>query len=96
MTKHYWHSTEFKHILRGVASRYPKTYQRIGRQLEANGIFKYRGLNRQPTKEELQKEFFAFVAAMPPHIIPFYSFGNDKKWQEIDWFKTYQLIGIDP
>ncbi len=94
MTKQfYWHSYEFR-FLREIQARYPKTYQKVGRQLEANGIFDHRKSkpNNPPTKEELQAEFFAILAAMPPHIIPFEKMGNPTQWKDINWLKTYQCL----
>tara|TARA_R100001082_G_C4270294_1_gene119453 strand:- start:99 stop:401 length:303 start_codon:yes stop_codon:yes gene_type:complete len=88
VTKHYWHSYEFR-FLRYTAGHYPKTYQRVGKQLEELGIFKDRELDN---KEQLKREFFAIIAAMPPHVVPFAPYGNNKKWREIDWYKTYQAL----
>ena len=90
----YWHSHEFRHMLRGVASRYPKTYQKVGRHLEEIGIYK----NRESIGnegEELKREFFAIVSAMPCHIIPNADMGNDKQWKDIDWYETYKYIFED-
>ena len=88
----YWHSYTFRHLLRGIAARYPKTYKKVGTQLHINGVFKHRVLrpDDDPTREELLREFLAFVAAMPPHIIPYSDFGDNRQWHEINWLKEYK------
>ena len=87
----YWHSYEFRHMLRGIASRYPKTYQKVGRQLEENGIYVYREVLGK-TEWALKREFFAIISVMPADVIPYAEMGDTRQWKEFDWYKTYKYI----
>lgn len=67
--------------MREIAARYPITYRRVGEKIEALGY----DLSTEPPPSETHTMMFAILAAMPPHVVPYRSMGDDKTWGEIDW-----------
>ena len=71
--------------MRDVADRYPKTYQKIGKTLVSLGYDIDPCSTYRHTPKELHRMFLAIIAAMPPHVKPYWSLGIELKWGEIDW-----------
>jgi len=67
--------------MREIAARYPVTYRRVGEKIEALGF----DLSVEPTPKEICRMMTAILAAMPPHVVPYGSMGDDRAWSEIDW-----------
>ncbi len=67
--------------MREIASRYPITYKRVGKTIEALGY----DLTVEPNAEVSCRMMISILAAMPPHVIPYGSMGNNKSWGEINW-----------
>lgn len=85
MTKIYWHNHEFRHELRSVAARFPKTYQKVGKILKEKGILEYQKDWKNQTKQDVLREWLGIIQYMPKHVIPYGGMGDDKKWGEYDW-----------
>ena len=67
--------------MREIASRYPVTYKKVGKKVEALGY----DLTVEPKPYEIETMMLAILAAMPPHVIPYGSMGDNTPWGEIDW-----------
>ena len=67
--------------MREIAARYPITYRRVGENIEALGF----DLTVEPSKGDCYRMMLAILAAMPPHVIPYGSMGNDTPWALTDW-----------
>tara|TARA_B100001093_G_scaffold311760_1_gene297538 strand:+ start:245 stop:505 length:261 start_codon:yes stop_codon:yes gene_type:complete len=67
--------------MREIASRYPITYKRVGKTIEALGY----DLSVEPKAEVSYRMMISILAAMPPHVIPYGSMGDNKSWGEISW-----------
>ena len=85
MTKIYWHNYEFRHELRSVQARFPKTYQKVGKILKEKGILEYNKDWKNQPKQDVLKEWLGIIQYMPKHVIPYGGMGDDKKWGEYDW-----------
>ena len=77
----YWHPFALRYPMREIAARYPITYKKVGETIEALGF----DLTVEPSKAECSRMMLAIIAAMPPHIIPYGSMGDDRPWALIDW-----------
>ena len=80
--KTYWHPYALRRPMREIASRYPITYRKVGEKVKAMGF----DLQGEPTKAETHQLMVAILAAMPPHVIPYGSMGDDTPWGEYNWF----------
>ena len=67
--------------MREIAARYPITYRRVGEKIEALGY----DLSTEPAPHDTSTMMLAILAAMPPHVIPYGSMGDNRTWGEIDW-----------
>ena len=67
--------------MREIASRYPITYKKVGNTIEALGF----DLTVEPSRHDCHRMMLAILAAMPPHVIPYGSMGNDTPWALTDW-----------
>ena len=67
--------------MREIAARYPITYRRVGEKIEALGY----DLSVEPSPSDIHTMMIAILAAMPPHVIPYSSMGDNRTWGEIDW-----------
>jgi|TARA_R100000479_G_scaffold32775_1_gene13296 hypothetical protein len=67
--------------MREIASRYPITYKKVGNTIEALGF----DLTVEPSKHDCYRMMLAILAAMPPHVIPYGSMGDDTPWALTDW-----------
>ena len=88
----YWHDYTLRHPMREIASRYPKTYKKVGDQLREMGLT---GDGKRPiSKELLLKQWIATLAAMPPHVQPYRDMlgGNTRTWGEQDWTPIFDEI----
>jgi hypothetical protein len=77
----YWHPYRLRRPMREIAARYPITYRRVGEKIEALGF----DLTVEPSKHDCYRMMLAILAAMPPHVIPYGSMGNDTPWALTDW-----------
>ena len=77
----YWHPWALRRPMREIASRYPITYKKVGKKIEALGY----DLSVEPDPHHVETMMVAILAAMPPHVIPYGSMGDDTPWGEIDW-----------
>ena len=81
----YWHPYELKSVMREVAHRYPKTYEKLGNLLLQQG-FDVSDSAKWHEASEVYRIWLVIMAAMPPHVIP-----NDRgepdqtPWGEINW-----------
>ena len=78
----YWHPYALRRPMREIAARYPITYRKVGEKVKAMGF----DLQGEPTKVETHQLMVAILAAMPPHVIPYGSMGDDTPWGEYNWF----------
>jgi len=93
MTKIYWHNHEFRFELRQIQARYPKTYQKVGKILQEQGVLEYNKDWKNQTKQDVLREWLSILQYMPKHVIPYGPMGDDRKWGEIDWTRrTTDLI----
>ena len=67
--------------MREIASRYPITYKKVGKKIEGLGY----DLSVEPDPHQVETMMLAILAAMPPHVIPYGSMGDNTPWGEIDW-----------
>jgi len=86
----YWHNYEFRHELRSVAARFPKTYAKVGKILQEKGYLDYQKDFKNQTKTDIFREWLGILQYMPKHVIPYEGMGNNKKWGEYDWTKITQ------
>ena len=77
----YWHPFALRHPMREVAARYPVTYRKIGEVIAARGL----ACDVEPPPEVSYQIMIAIIAAMPPHIIPYGSMGDDTPWSHTEW-----------
>ncbi len=77
----YWHPWALRRPMREIASRYPITYKKVGKTIEALGF----DTSVEPSKPDCYRMMLAILAAMPPHVIPYGSMGNDTPWALTDW-----------
>tara|TARA_B100001094_G_scaffold117303_1_gene113148 strand:- start:176 stop:748 length:573 start_codon:yes stop_codon:yes gene_type:complete len=77
--------------MREIAARYPVTYRRVGEKIEALGF----DLSVESTPKETYRMMTAILAAMPPHVVPYGSMGDDKTWAEIDWCEFMSDLSAD-
>ncbi len=77
----YWHPWALRRPMREIASRYPITYKRVGKTIEALGY----DLTIEPKAEVSYRMMISILAAMPPHVIPYGSMGDNKSWGEVNW-----------
>ena len=77
----YWHPYALRRPMREIASRYPITYRKVGEKFRAMGF----SFQNEPTKAETYQLMVAILAAMPPHVIPYGSMGDDTAWGEYNW-----------
>ena len=77
----YWHPYRLRRPMREIAARYPITYRRVGEKIAALGF----DLTVEPSKDDCYRMMLAILAAMPPHVIPYGSMGNDTPWALTDW-----------
>ena len=77
--------------MREIAARYPITYRRVGEKVEALGY----DLSSEPAPHHIHTMMFAILAAMPPHVIPYGSMGDDRTWGEIDWREFIADLSAD-
>jgi hypothetical protein len=89
----YWHDHELRLPLREVASRYPKTYQKVGAELRKKGLTS-EGKSWEESRQILYAQWIATLAAMPPHVVPYQNFGDSKTWAEQDWIS--EMKHLDP
>ena len=81
----YWHPYELKSVMRKVAHRYPKTYEKVGNLMLKQG-FDVSEASAQFEPFEVYLMWIAIMAAMPPHVIPADRGELDQTpWCEIDW-----------
>lgn len=81
MAVKYWHPWALRHPMREIAARYPVTYERVGRIIDAHGF----DCTIHAPPSEPRRVFIAILAAMPPHVIPYGSMEDDTPWGSIDW-----------
>ena len=87
----YWHHYDLRFLMRPIAARYPRTYKKVGDKLKASG--KLCTYETEPSKEDVLRELFGIISAMPPHIKPWEKCNNDPQtWVEIDWSKMIEQI----
>ena len=67
--------------MREIAARYPVTYRRVGDAVAARGL----DFVGEPSPSETRRIMLAIIAAMPPHVIPYGSMGDNTPWGLIDW-----------
>ena len=67
--------------MREIAARYPVTYERVGRIVQARGF----DCSIHAGRSEPRRVMLAILAAMPPHVIPYGSMGDHTPWGSIDW-----------
>lgn len=67
--------------MREIAARYPITYKKVGKTIEALGL----DTTVEPEPEVTFRIMLAILAAMPPHVIPYGSMGDDTPWSHTDW-----------
>ena len=67
--------------MREIAARYPVTYRRVGDAVAARGL----NFVGEPSPPETRRIMLAIIAAMPPHVIPYGSMGDNTTWGLIDW-----------
>jgi len=90
----YWHPYELKWVMRPIAHRYPKTYEKIGNVLLKKGFDVSNPATEIPPAQTYRM-WLAIMAAMPPHVIP-----NDRgepdqtPWAEIDWERFTESLRI--
>ena len=77
--------------MREIASRYPITYRKVGKKVEALGY----DLTAEPKPHEIETMMLAILAAMPPHVIPYGSMGDNTPWGEIDWREFIADLSAD-
>ena len=81
----YWHPYELKSVMREVAHRYPKTYEKIGNLLLKQG-FDVSGSAQKHSAADVYRIWLVIMAAMPPHVIPNNRGEPDQTpWAEINW-----------
>ena len=94
----YWHNRELRYPMREIASRYPKTYKKVGDQLREMGLVReFRaGRKGEDSKKIILKQWIATLAAMPPHVQPYRDMGDGEKytktWGEQDWTSVFDGI----
>ena len=81
MAVKYWHPWALRRPMREIAARYPVIYQRVGRIVQARGF----DCSIHADRSEPRRVMLAILAAMPPHVIPYGSMGDDTPWGSIDW-----------
>jgi hypothetical protein len=81
-SKTYWHPYALRRPMREIAARYPITYRKVGEKVRAMGF----DFQNEPSKAETHQLMVAILAAMPPHVIPYGSMGDDTPWGEYNWF----------
>ena len=81
-SKTYWHPYALRRPMREIAARYPITYRKVGEKVRAMGF----DFEDELTKAETHQLMVAILAAMPPHVIPYGSMGDDTPWGEYNWF----------
>tara|TARA_B100002019_G_scaffold192180_1_gene166205 strand:- start:582 stop:836 length:255 start_codon:yes stop_codon:yes gene_type:complete len=74
--------------MREIASRYPITYRKVGKIIEGLGF----NTSVEPEPEVTLRMMLAILAAMPPHIIPYGSMGNDTPWALTDWTSLFDEL----
>lgn len=67
--------------MREIAARYPITYRKVGDLIAARGF----DLTEEPPPAVSYEIMVAIIAAMPPHVIPYGSMGDDTPWGENNW-----------
>ena len=77
----YWHPHALRRPMREIAARYPLTYRKVGEKMAARGF----NLQGEVSKAETYQLMLGILAAMPPHVIPYGSMGNDTPWALTDW-----------
>ena len=80
--------------MREIAARYPVTYRKVGEAVAARGL----GLDPHhwPSSAENYQIMLAIIAAMPPHVIPYWQMGDDTPWALIDWGPFLADLLADP
>lgn len=77
----YWHPFALRRPMREIAARYPITYRKVGETVAACGL----ACDVEPPLEVSYQIMIVILAAMPPHIIPYGSMGDDTPWSHTDW-----------
>ena len=77
--------------MREIAARYPITYRRVGEKIQALGY----DLSSELAPHHIHTMMFAILAAMPPHVIPYGSMGDNRTWGEIDWREFIADLSAD-
>ena len=77
----YWHPWALRRPMREIAARYPITYKKVGKAVETLGF----DLTVEPSKADCYRMMLVILAAMPPHVIPYGSMGDDTPWALVDW-----------
>ena len=77
----YWHPHALRRPMREIAARYPITYRKVGKKMAARGF----NLQGEVSRAETYQLMLGILAAMPPHVIPYGSMGDDTPWGEYNW-----------
>ena len=84
MITRYWHPYALRRPMREIAARYPVTYRKVGEAMTARG-FDVDPRGADLSASESFRLFVAILAAMPPHVVPYGSMGDETPWGRIDW-----------
>ena len=84
MIARYWHPHALRRPMREIAARYPVTYRKVGEAMTAQGFDVDLCRADWPAAESFRL-FVAILAAMPPHVVPYGSMGDETPWGRIDW-----------
>jgi hypothetical protein len=90
----YWHDSALKFPLQEVASRYPKTYQRVGDELRKKGLTSEGKHDWSESRKIAFEQWIAILAAMPPHVVPYESYGDSRTWAQHDWTSVTTAIAM--
>lgn len=92
LTVNYWHPFELRRPMREIAAFYPKTYQKVGAAIADLGYDVLNTSSYSFSSDELQNMFLAILAAMPPHVKPYRSMGDETTWGDCDWTCLFQNL----
>jgi len=67
--------------MREIAARYPITYRKVGETVAARGL----ACDVEPPLKVSYQIMLTIIAAMPPHVIPYGSMGDNTPWSHTDW-----------
>jgi hypothetical protein len=81
----YWHTYEFRHLMRDYKASNPKAYYKLGYILEKYNLLTYQGAS-------LEDEFIGIISYSSKNLMPYKNQGSKEKLGDmnlIELFKSY-------